>query len=824
MPPRPTPPAGDGTDGDKPGTAMEVVSGAGKKGPAEKGGKGGKGGKDKPEADELSEEDQALKDGLELAVVRLQESDASLHKQALDHLVNEIRTSTSSMTSVPKPLKFLRPHYTSLKTVYQSWAVSHPMKRAMADVMSVLAMTMAERGSMECLKFKLQGTNTNISSWGHEYVRYLSGEISEEYNKRILEETEMAEDLDVDDLLALVDDIVPFQMQHNAEAEAADLLLEVQQLKKLVNSPVVDERNYERVCLYLLRSADFLVDPDDLYSIHSTVFSIYVHQQKFTDALRVALKMDDSDKITELFAAVDTLAEGGVAATSGALATSYSPEQATNARTQMALIMARHRSGFVVPDSDPNADALNAIIGNANLSERFLGVARSMDVLEPKAPEDVYKTSSKKGGAAAGGGVAGSAVVESARANLASSFVNAFVNAGFCNDKLMLGADSAAGGGSGSWVRRNKDHAMLSATASLGAIMMWNLDDGLMKIDPYLNDQEPFVQAGAYLALGMICSGVKNESDPGIALLQEPINESPNETIRIAATAGLGIAYAGMSKAEVQEIMVPVVANSESSIAEASLAALALGLVYAGSCNDEVGTYIVQRLMEASSDDLDNSISRFLCLGLGLLYIGKTEKAEAMLEIVRTVGHKRGKYCELTLETCAYANSGNVIKVQQLLKNCAERLTDEKAAEHQAVSVLGIALVSMGEDVGTEMTMRTFEHLLHYGELPVRRVVPLAIALLYVSNPDYGIVDQLSRLSHDVDHELAQGAILALGIVSAGSNNSRVAQLLRQCAEFYAKEANHLFCVRIAQGLNAASKGLVTLSPFHSDRCVVRVC
>ena len=73
-------------------------------------------------------------------------------------------------------------------------------------------------------------------------------------------------------------------------------------------------------------------------------------------------------------------------------------------------------------------------------------------------------------------------------------------------------------------------------------------------------------------------------------------------------------------------------------------------------------------------------------------------------------------------------------------------------------------------------------------------------------------------MSHDIDPELAQGAILALGLVSAGSNNSRVAQLLRQAAEFYAKEANHLFCVRIAQGLNAAAKGLVTLSPFHSDR------
>ena len=60
---------------------------------------------------------------------------------------------------------------------------------------------------------------------------------------------------------------MPFQMSHNAEAEAADLLLETQQLRKLIESdpPVVDERNYERVCLYLLRSADFMGDPDDLW-------------------------------------------------------------------------------------------------------------------------------------------------------------------------------------------------------------------------------------------------------------------------------------------------------------------------------------------------------------------------------------------------------------------------------------------------------------------------------------------------------------------------------------------------------------------------------
>ena len=34
-----------------------------------------------------------------------------------------------------------------------------------------------------------------------------------------------------------------------------------------------------------------------------------------------------------------------------------------------------------------------------------------------------------------------------------------------------------------------------------------------------------------------------------------------------------------------------------------------------------------------------------------------------MLEAVRTVEHKRGRYAEITLNTCAYAGTGNVLKV-----------------------------------------------------------------------------------------------------------------------------------------------------------------
>lgn len=49
--------------------------------------------------------------------------------------------------------------------------------------------------------------------------------------------------------------------------------------------------------------------------------------------------------------------------------------------------------------------------------------------------------------------------------NLASTYVNAFVNAGYGQDKLMTVPDS-------SWVYKNKEHGMMAASASLGMIVL----------------------------------------------------------------------------------------------------------------------------------------------------------------------------------------------------------------------------------------------------------------------------------------------------------------------------------------------------------------
>jgi RPN1 N-terminal domain len=112
--------------------------------------------------------------------------------------------------------------------------------------------------------------------WGHEFVRSIAGEIGLEYNHRVLQEqADPTADAPFADLLAMVHHIVPFHIQHNAEAEAIDLLMELQRLKLLLTLrktatdassdavPVVDANNYQRIALYLIKAADYMADPDD---------------------------------------------------------------------------------------------------------------------------------------------------------------------------------------------------------------------------------------------------------------------------------------------------------------------------------------------------------------------------------------------------------------------------------------------------------------------------------------------------------------------------------------------------------------------------------
>lgn len=273
-------------------------------------------------------------------------------------------------------------------------------------------------------------------------------------------------------------------------------------------------------------------------------------------------------------------------------------------------------------------------------------------------------------------------------------------------------------------------------------------------------------------------------------------------------------------------------------------------MIAVGSCNAEVTGTLLQVIMERSESEFKDTYARFLPLGLGLVYLARQEAAEAVVAALEVISEPFRSMATTMVEICAYAGTGNVLKIQQLLHICSEHYesaekTDESSSKEkgkdkekdkeaaaqkekedrekdlsstQAVAVIGIALIAMGEEIGAEMAFRSFGNLLRYCEPIIRRSVPLALGLLSVSNPKLNILDTLSKFSHDSDVEVAHNSIFAMGLVGAGTNNARLASMLRQLAQYHAKDPNNLFMVRIAQGLTHLGKGTLSLSPYHSDR------
>jgi 26S proteasome regulatory subunit N1 len=176
-------------------------------------------------------------------------------------------------------------------------------------------MTYSDNGNRDTLHYRIvSNSKESPGSWGNEYVRHLAAELGEEYNLLIREQAGMADGetsgsddkaadsispekpltqapagVDVataqdgvvsagsesvpaatagiqhkarplktrQQLLDLALELVPFFLQHNAEADAVDLLLEVESIGSLVSEGLLEGKKgediYARVCQYMVR-------------------------------------------------------------------------------------------------------------------------------------------------------------------------------------------------------------------------------------------------------------------------------------------------------------------------------------------------------------------------------------------------------------------------------------------------------------------------------------------------------------------------------------------------------------------------------------------
>ncbi|CAI9103823.1 OLC1v1002391C1 [Oldenlandia corymbosa var. corymbosa] len=709
------------------------------------------------------------------------DSSVQVHKQALENIRHIITNHKNSMrlNSILKPLKFLQPHYGTLRHAYKSMADSEN-KKLLKDILSVLALTMSGVKVQESLAW-------SSDAWVLDYVKDMTAVISEISASSVKVEEDVEDDYD--DLMELVHRLLAFHMQRNAEKEAVDLSVEVKGFHLLVD--VTEQPNLEKTCAYLLNLAKKLLGTSD-FSLLDTAFEIYVKFADFQRAFQIALYQKPYDyKMRNL-------------------KTIFSKVKDISLKKQFCFILARHGIYFQLNEAmcgdDKLREDLNRITHNVYLRNAYLKLARALYLMVPQYYQDICEVPFP-GKASI---VDGEINFDVDRKKLASAFVNSLVNAGFLWDGGLSMNSSLCD---------MVCHAKTSAVASIGLLVLWWVDSKPSELYNRLESADGSVVDGALIGIGIMNCRVWNEKDPPLPLLAKYIRNNsyiprdiPQQpTPKIGAIMGLALAYAGSQNEEIKGLLIPIVRGKGGASHDLiAFAGLSLGLVYLGSCNKQISRAITHALMHA---EFKHHLTRLLPLALGLLFLGQQELATDAFDKLYSLRKEVRKYCEITLLSCAYAGTGNVLKIQEFVGQCTRR----KEESFHGSAVMGIALVAMSQDLDFEMAVRYLDHLLLDGNSNARKAVPLALGLLCVSNPKVDIIAKLGKLTRNQDSLIAMGAIISLGLVAAGTKNILVSKKLHALSNYYRKQSRFLFCVQISQGLLNLGKGLLTLSPSHSN-------
>lgn len=102
-------------------------------------------------------------------ILALIEGDRDIKINAYNMLHKEITSATTSMTSIPKPLKFARLHFQTLKKLYDE-SIDEAFKLILSDLLAVLAVVSTTEGETS-LSYVLKGSKRNLETWGLEFMR-----------------------------------------------------------------------------------------------------------------------------------------------------------------------------------------------------------------------------------------------------------------------------------------------------------------------------------------------------------------------------------------------------------------------------------------------------------------------------------------------------------------------------------------------------------------------------------------------------------------------------------------------------------------------------
>jgi len=777
---------------------------------------------------QLSEADQKLKEDIALIFSRIKDSNEEVGLAALAQLKDMIITSSIMMATVPKSLKFVKPFYSELKNL-QTSAINASVKTDLADIISSLSVIMGDPG--DTLKYFMLGSKTLTENHSQEFVHHLVLNLFDFISNNLQENERISPDA-----LEVIKMIVDFQVKHNGEIDACDFLIN-DELEMLQN--FIEPSSLLKISEYLDRCATLMPENDKNHVLTSAI-TLNLKHENYPAALHAAIHLNDIHWIYRVIKSCT--------------------KKSTLYQMIFMLASLQINVDFEQLFGSEVDESILRIFSNTDKSKYFIESCKDLDILQPKSLTDIFKKS-----------IDFPKLHESSdpihgRKYLSYTIANNLVNCGFGSDTIFTTPDCQK------WIENMSDFAMVSSIASTGYLYLWNIDDGLNFVNQFLTSDKPKVKAGGILAAGIIGTSIRDEFDSVCTLIKDEM-ESDDIICRISAALGLGITYAGTNLPMITNILLPHIHNStvaKKNIDFVCTVSLSLGLISIGTANSDVSSYILQAMIVMCNETLSEKHCRIMALALGLVYTKQPAAGEVAIQALHVLTGPLKSTAIMMVVIMSYAGTGNVERILELIRCCMsadedksasatktdqadesieskngddantddkndaetdESKTDSKIIDkllhhkNRRLAVLGMVIVAMGDKVGSEMMLRLISQLSRYGDYKVKSAIPLAIALLNISNPNLSTLHMLAKSTHEFDNFISITSMIALGLVSAGTNNAKYSQMMKQLKSTSAAQKDSVISYVLNQslGLCYLGKGSMTLSPLMHDNRILKL-
>lgn len=380
----------------------------------------------------------------------------------------------------------------------------------------------------------------------------------------------------------------------------------------------------------------------------------------------------------------------------------------------------------------------------------------------------------------------------------AMTFGNAFMNAGTTSDKFLRENLD--------WLAKASNWSKFTATAALGVINKGNLKEGISILRPYLPQDgvssSVYSEGGSLFALGLIHA---NHGTDVMELLKNTLKSNPAEIVQHGAALGLGAAGMASGNEEVYDELRNVLYTDSAVAGEAC--GYAMGLIMLGTGSERA----VEEMLTYAHETQHEKIIRGLSIGLALLFYGREERADAMIDTLMSEKDAILRYGGIYTIALAYAGTGNNKAIRRLLHVAVSDVNDD--VRRAAVTSLGFLLFRNPTQVPriVELLSQSFNPHVRYGST-------LALGIACAGTGLNEAVDLLKPMINDPVDFVRQGACIALAMIMIQQNENLNPGVVSVRASFEKiltdkhEDAMAKFGAALAQGIMDAGGRNVTIS------------